>query len=161
MYVIDSNVLIEAAKRYYAFDIAPAFWESLERLSQAGQISSIDRVKQELDRGNDALKDWADDQFASAFMTTDQDDVIESFRRIMNWVNTSPQYTPAAKANFANIADGWLVAYALAKNAIVVTDEVYRAEKRSSIPIPVICQAFELQYVNTFAMLRALGIRLA
>jgi len=28
-YVLDANVFIEAARRYYAFDIAPPFWESL------------------------------------------------------------------------------------------------------------------------------------
>ena len=29
MYLIDSNVFIEAKNRYYAFDIAPGFWESV------------------------------------------------------------------------------------------------------------------------------------
>jgi hypothetical protein len=27
MYVVDANVLIEAKNRYYAFDLAPGFWE--------------------------------------------------------------------------------------------------------------------------------------
>lgn len=31
MYLIDSNVLIEAKNRYYAFDIAPGFWTWLEQ----------------------------------------------------------------------------------------------------------------------------------
>ena len=29
LYLLDANVFIEAAKGYYAFDIAPRFWEAL------------------------------------------------------------------------------------------------------------------------------------
>ena len=30
-HLLDANVFIEAAKGYYAFDIAPPFWEALIR----------------------------------------------------------------------------------------------------------------------------------
>lgn len=30
MFLVDSNVLIEAKNRYYAFDIAPGFWAWLD-----------------------------------------------------------------------------------------------------------------------------------
>jgi hypothetical protein len=29
VYVLDADVFIEASRRYYAFDIAPKFWDSL------------------------------------------------------------------------------------------------------------------------------------
>ena len=48
-YVLDSNVFMEAARRYYAFDIAPPFWESLVHHAANGRLESIDRVKQELE----------------------------------------------------------------------------------------------------------------
>jgi len=32
VYVLDANVFIEAARRYYAFDIAPKFWDTLIQL---------------------------------------------------------------------------------------------------------------------------------
>ena len=47
IYVLDANVFIDAAKRYYAFDIAPGFWDSLALLAQIGSVRSIDRVYQE------------------------------------------------------------------------------------------------------------------
>lgn len=50
-YVLDANVFIEAAHRYYAFDLVPRFWDSLLHHAEDGVIGSIDRVKQELDRG--------------------------------------------------------------------------------------------------------------
>ena len=49
-YVLDANVFIEAAHRYYAFDLAPRFWESLEHHAANGRVRSIDRVRQELER---------------------------------------------------------------------------------------------------------------
>ena len=44
-YVLDANVFIEAARRYYAFDLAPKFWESLVLHAADGRIQSIDRIK--------------------------------------------------------------------------------------------------------------------
>lgn len=45
VYVLDANVFIEAARRYYAFDLAPKFWDSLIEQVDCGVIESIDRVK--------------------------------------------------------------------------------------------------------------------
>lgn len=42
MYLVDANVLIEAKNRYYAFDIAPGFWEWLEGAHAAGEVGSIE-----------------------------------------------------------------------------------------------------------------------
>ena len=37
-YLLDANVFIEAYKRYYAFDIAPAFWNNLALAAQDGLV---------------------------------------------------------------------------------------------------------------------------
>ncbi|MER3425447.1 MAG: hypothetical protein C4293_21640 [Nitrospiraceae bacterium] len=49
------NVFIQAARRYYAFDVAPQFWDSLVKYAANGQIRSIDRMLKELDREKDEL----------------------------------------------------------------------------------------------------------
>ncbi len=54
-YLLDTNVFIEAAKGYYAFDIAPRFWEVLVAGATSGTLRSIDRVKDEIDRQEDEL----------------------------------------------------------------------------------------------------------
>lgn len=43
-YVLDANVFIEAARRYYAFDLAPAFWRALIKHAIQGRVLSIDRI---------------------------------------------------------------------------------------------------------------------
>ena len=159
MYVLDANVFIEAARRYYAFDLAPPFWESLVRHAGNGQIRSIDRVKQELERGNDELADWAQNHFRQAFASTDDAAVIQCFSDIMTWVQAQNQFSEPAKAEFASGADGWLVAYAKVNGCVVVTHEVLASDARRKVPIPNVCQAFDVPFLDTFEMLRRLGVR--
>ena len=159
-YVLDANVFIEAARRYYAFDLVPAFWTKLEELAAHHYIHSIDRVKQELDRGKDELSSWAAGNFAPAFDSTDDEDIIAQYRSLMSWVQLHNQFLDMAKSDFAGSADGWLIAYAKVKGRTVVTHEVLAQDAKAHIPIPNVCLAFDVQYVDTFQMLRNLGVRL-
>lgn len=158
-YVLDANVFIEAARRYYAFDLAPRFWELLAQLAENGRIESIDRVLQELEQGKDTLAMWASRDFRHAFASTDDEHVVEFYRDIMKWVNAQRQFSDAAKAGFAQGADGWLVAYAKVKGRVVVTQEVLDPNIKTRVPIPNVCQAFNVLYIDTFQMLRKLGVR--
>lgn len=159
VYVLDANVFIEAARRYYAFDLVPAFWVGLEKYAQSGQILSIDRVKAELANGKDELATWTKHTWNNAFQPTDEPAVIRAFGHIMNWVQTQP-YTDAAKAELADCADGWLVAYAMVHATVVVTHEVFSVDKKNRVKIPNLCKQFNVRYINTFEMLRELGTRL-
>lgn len=157
-YVLDANVFIEAAKRYYAFDIAPSFWQMLVVQANNGQVLSIDRVKDELLRAD--LKTWASNTFHEFFASTSDADIIDVYREIMTWSQNQTPFTDAAKAQFASVADGWLIAYALAKGCVVVTHEQYDQNIKRKIKIPNVCQAFDLRYIDTFQMMRELGVRL-
>jgi hypothetical protein len=161
-YVLDANIFIEAARRYYAFDLAPMFWEILDECAKNESIYSIDRIKKELGRGKDELAEWAKSSyFSHAFASTDETDIIETYTDIMIWVNEQSQFSDAAKADFADSADGWLVAYAKVKGHVVVTHEVPAPDARRKVPIPNVCEEFDVRYVDTFTMLRELGVRFA
>jgi len=159
IYIIDASVFIEAARRYYAFDLVPPFWEALIEHAEEGRVRSIDRVKRELNRGNDELTKWANTRFVNAFSSTDEEVIINWYRQIITWVEYHGQFVNAAKANFAKGADGWLVAYAKEKGCIVVTQEVLSPDAKKKVPIPNVCQAFDVHCVDTFTMLRELGVR--
>ncbi len=47
-YLLDSNVLIQAHRMYYPFDVVPGFWTKLIDLSNRGVIRSIDKVKRDV-----------------------------------------------------------------------------------------------------------------
>jgi hypothetical protein len=156
-YVLDANSFIEAKRRYYAFDLCPGFWEALLWHHERGAIGSIDRVKTELQRGGDDLTKWVETVMPTVcFASTDSPPVIDCFRDVMSWVQAQPQFLPEAKAEFAGSADAWLVAYAKVTGRVLVTQEVLNKEVRRKVPIPNVCEAFGVRYLDTFEMLRSL-----
>lgn len=156
-YLLDANVFIEAKRRYYAFDVCPGFWECLVWHHQGAYLQSIDRVQQELELGDDELKAWVTATMpATCFGSSDDSAVIAEYARIQAWAQGQPQYSPDAKAEFAAKADAWLVAYAKVKEFVLVTHEVPAPDSRRRVPIPSVCDAFNVAYVDTFVMLRDL-----
>lgn len=160
-YVLDSNVLIEASRRYYSFEFAKPFWDSLCDHGKQGVICSIDKVYDEIKNGDDALKEWAINDFHSCFQSTQQGDVLSAYARIVQWAQGQPQFLQRAKDVFMEDknADTWVLAFALAKSVTVVTHEVFSAEAQKRIPIPNVCQAFSIECCDTFALLKALKFR--
>lgn len=124
-YLLDANVFIEAKRRYYAFDICPGFWDSLVLHHSSGRIGSIDRVRRiELEKGKDDLTVWAESEVPDTFFSlADEADVLRWYGEVIAWVQNQPQFFPEAKTEFAGSVDGWLIAFAKAKNLILVTDE--------------------------------------
>lgn len=161
VYVLDANVFITAERQYYAFDLLPRFWEVLQELAERGVACSVDRVQDELERGKGELAEWAKTSaFNEAFVSTDDTDVISAYQDIMNWVNEQDQFKDEAKAEFADCADGWLVAYAKVTESVIVTHEQLNPQIKRRVPIPNVCEAYGVRYVDTFTMLRELDVRL-
>lgn len=61
MFLLHSNVFIEAKNRYYAFDLAPFFWEWLDELCEQ-EVRTITNIRDELLDGSDELADWMRDR---------------------------------------------------------------------------------------------------
>lgn len=162
VFLLDTNVLIVAARHYYAFDIAPVFWDALVHHAGNGRLKSIDRVRDEIDRGDDELVEWIHGAVHDSFLPTDDALVLEKYGQIMFWAQGQQQYSESAKREFAQLelADPWLVAYAAAHHCVLVTLEERNQTIKRKIPLPNVCNAFHVDYLNTFEMLRSLQIRL-
>ena len=124
MYLLDSNVFIEAERRYYSSDFAPGFWDWLVRAFDDGVLASIDKIAEEIKAGDqgDPLKVWAK-AHRELFLPTDS--LVEgSFRSLSAWaMDASLPYTPAARFAFMASGDYRLIAYAHAHNHAVATHE--------------------------------------
>ncbi len=161
-YFLDSDVFIAAKNSYYAFTICPGFWDSLIHHHGEGDVFSIDRVKGELLNGRktENLVQWVKNDLPSDFfLGTDDEDVTSAYEEVMLWVQRNAQYFAQAKAKFATEADGWLVAYAMVHDVIVVTNEQPRPQSRNRILLPDVCTQFKVTYKDTFFMLKDLAIR--
>lgn len=158
IFVLDANVFIEAAKGYYAFDLAPKFWDGLLAHANAGRLCTIDRVAAEI-ASPVPLHDWINTTFSGCVKASNTPKTIAHFAGLMQWAQGQP-ILPAAKHEFANVADAWLVAYSKAVNGTLVTHETFDANCRRRVKIPNACQHLGVQCVDTFAMIRALGIKI-
>lgn len=58
-YLLDTNVFIQATNGYYGLDFCPAFWTWLIEQNKIGNIASIAKVAEELDKKSDDLAMWA------------------------------------------------------------------------------------------------------
>ena len=161
-YALDSNIFIEANRRYYAFDLCPGFWACVLHYHGANRVRSIDRIQVELAKGTDKLADWVkDDTTRALFYPSNTPGVLNWYGQMVNWVQGEAQFTVAAKAEFAASADSWLIAYAKANSMMLVTHEEWNREARRRVPIPNVCRAFNVLYTDTFVMLRDLAVSFA
>ena len=158
LYVLDANVFIEAANRYYAFDLAPKFWGSLVLHGKAERLCTIERVASEIASPAE-LKRWMDGDFSPHVRQSKTEATLTHYAALMAWAQQEP-FTPAARSEFASVSDAWLVAYAKAVGGTVVTQETFDAHCRRRVKIPNACQFLSVSVLDTFAMLRALGVKL-
>lgn len=159
-YVIDSNVLIDARRLYYGFDLCPGFWDAILAGYESGLVCSIDRVKAELEGEGDELAEWVRDTVPTGFFeNTDEAGIITTYGELIQWVQDQDQFMEAAKEEFARTtnADAWLIAHAKVSGRKLVTHEAFAAEVKRKVPIPNVCRVKGVDYVNTFEMLRDLG----
>ena len=159
-YVLDANVFVQAHRRHYAFEICPGFWDCFIHHHQAARIISINRVRDEILAG-DALEAWVKSSAPKTlFASTADAAVVANFAATVQWVQAEPQFKPAAKTEFAQVADGWLVAYARDHpHHVVVTHEEFNAEAKKRVPLPNVCKKFGVEPIDTFAMLKELKAR--
>ena len=157
-FVLDANVYLEAYHRYYGMDLVPGFWKFIEEKTEEGLILSIDRVYEELKRKEDSLSVWADNM-SDMFVSSTDTNVVSAFQEMIEFVNASVHFTDAAKFEFADVADGWIAAYAKVHHATVVTHEKYDPNIKKKVKLPNICRQFDVLTMDTFEMLRYLGAR--
>ena len=150
-FLLDTNIFIQAKNLHYGFDFCPAFWEWLISQNATGRVASIDKVGDELQGGGDDLSDWATARGRTFFLPPD-DPVVPALTRVSAWA-TRQTYEPAAIATFLQVADYWLVAFALAHDFVVVTHEV-PSDSTRKIKIPNACIGLGLICVSPYEMLR-------
>lgn len=158
MYLIDSDVFIDAKNRHYGFDIVPAFWTWVEQQHRVERVFTVQRVADEVLAGADELAAWMNAQPAS-FRLSARPDEQPFLQTVSQWA-TGAGYQPAAVATFLQAGDYFLVAQALARGFTVVTQETPDpVVSRKRIKIPDACKAVGVAWMTPFTMLRTEGAR--
>jgi hypothetical protein len=150
-YLIDTDVFIQAKNLHYGLDFCPAFWDWLIDQNKKGIVFSIEKVGDEIAAGADELSVWADQRGPDFFLKPDAA-MLPALGAVSSWA-TSQNYHPAAVNTFLQVADYYLVAYALAHGYTVITHEKPdNSIKR--IKIPTACIGLNVKCMTPFEMLR-------
>ena len=160
-FLLDANFFITAHRFHYPFDVVPSFWKKVEELAASNTIISIDKVHNEIKRGNDILKHWVDTRLPEGFFI-DSSVCIKSYSAVAQWAaQRSAHYSSGALSEFldADEADAWIVAAAMGSNYIIVTHETSNPQMKSRIALPEPCNHFGLPFCNTIEMFRKLNVQ--
>ena len=161
MFLLDANAFMEASRLYYAFDLAPGFWGWLAGGDLAGNVASIEAVKDEITAGTGELVGWAE-SLPETFWLPDTADSVAAMAEIATWAaDAARQYRQEAVDEFLDSADLKLVAHGLVSGATVVTREQPAPESTKKVKIPDACNAFGVSWQDPFSAYRSLGLRLA
>jgi hypothetical protein len=155
MYLIDSDVFIDSKNRHYGFDIAPGFWDWLQRSHEQGRLFTVRRCYDEVVDTGDELSDWMKGRPAGfALQPTTEDQ--PALQRVSQWA-MGLNRRPGVAANWLSVGDYFLVAQALTRGFTVVTNEQPRPDAIKSIKIPDACDAMGVPWMGPFEMLRQEG----
>lgn len=152
-YCLDTNVFIQAWNEYYAIDFFPDYWESLDQMAKNGVIFATEEVKMEIDATDDALKKWLTSRpyFFKAIDEKVQECLAEVFKDPMN-------HRLVDSIRGRSKADPWVIAHALAEEAIVVTKEDFAPPETPRIKIPNVCYNLGIEWINDYDLIRRLGL---
>jgi hypothetical protein len=161
LYTIDTSCLTQAHRVYYPYDIAPSFWDFMKQKFADGSFIYTNKVADEIAKGKDALASWVQTEipYGLELDCHANTNIMAHYGQIMVWGNGHPQYTSLAKSDFAEFAnaDPFVVATAIEKAAIVVSQEVSAPGSKKNIKLPEVCAQFNVVHIDTFTLLRRFG----
>lgn len=163
IYCLDANVLIQSWQKYYAPEICPDYWDILDTLGKQGRIFIPEEVKNEivvsekLEKAEDDLSKWLKRSSIPVHKTTES--VISCWQKILNANPLHKLLVDSAKGR--SLADPWLIAHALDKNAIVVTKEIpiLALNAKKPVTIPNVCNNIGVRWIDDFTFVKEIGMK--
>lgn len=163
-YIIDSNVFIEAHRGMLPVDVAISFWNKIKELGVENKIFSLDKVKDEIFKNTDDLKQWMKQSLRKDFFLQTTSEILDKIQDIVLWTTNNNFYTKKAKEIFLRMdtADIYLVAFGIFDtDTTIVTRETTKLTNSKDvlgkISIPDVCKHFNIRCIQPAQMFRELG----
>ncbi len=142
MYLFDASSLILANRHDFPIGKDPGtFWDFLEEMGNQKQLLIPEAVFNEIERGDDILSDWLSAR--KHIFLIPMADALTNIGQVLK------KYGPMTDIDLEELngkADPYIIAHAMALNAIVVTGEISRPSATNSLKkkIPDICTCFNV-----------------
>lgn len=159
LYLLDANVLIDAARDYYPLEMVPEFWDWLVHHGAISNVKMPLEIYEEICDGNDRLADWLSDPAVKDAILLGEDVLPDAVSRVVSQ-GYAPDLTDADIITMGR--DPFLIAHGLVDPGFrcVVTTEASKPKRtRANRHVPDVCNSLGLSCCNTFAMTRRLGFR--
>lgn len=116
-YCLDTNCFVEAWNKYYSPEFCHSYWDVLGELADKDIIFITEKVKEEIEKKDDKLSEW---------LKTHKSIVKKIDSKVQIGLKEIFQANPDHHRLVDNTrnrsqADPWVIAHAIAENAVVVT----------------------------------------
>jgi len=155
-FCLDANVLIQAWQKYYNPKFCPDYWKILNELGKREIIFIPEVVYEEITRTEDELSKWL--KTSKIPIEKISESVTICLQKIYA---TDPEHSKLVdNIRGRSLADPWIIAHAMDKNAIVVTKENKETALNSKrIRIPNVCENMGIKWINDFQFIERLDIK--
>jgi len=155
-YCLDTNFFIEGWNKYYSPDFCSSYWDTLDILAHEGSIFITHEVKKEIDKVDDSLKKWLKGR---DYLIKEIDENVQKCIRILYSSNPNHKYLANDMKN-RSLADPWVIAHAMAENAIVVSKEfLSTSSNKQKIKIPDVCKNMNIECIDDFEFIRRINLK--
>lgn len=145
----DTSVWINGRRDLFPPDIFVTLWQRVEEAIESGLVRSIDVVRDELSKRDDATKAWATSR-ADLFL-----ELGEGVQRATSEVlRQHPKLMGAGGGR--NMADPFVVALAQVRSGTVVTEET-PTNNLTKPRIPDVCAALNVPCLNLVGFIKSQG----
>lgn len=149
-YSLDSDSAINAW-RDYPINNFPKIWHWIEQMGNEGNLGMSEVVFRELEKGGDECYKWFKER-KTDFVHPNDDDVQRELDRLVNTYNNFGLITGK------NEGDPFVVALAIVKDGIVVTNESM-SNNMNGPKVPDVCRAEGIHWIKFVDVIQREGVR--
>jgi hypothetical protein len=157
LFLVDANVLIDAARDYYGFQTVPEFWDWLEYQGSSNTVKIPREIYEEASESSDELGTWLrSERIRDCLILDEEVDPALVARAVAEGYASDLSDDEIQKLG----RDPFLIAHALTASSLrcVVTTEVSKPTRlRANRHLPDVCGAFGIGVCNTFELARRLS----
>ena len=159
LFLLDANVLIDANRDYYSFDVVPEFWSWLIHMGNQDRVKIPLEAYEEIKDGNDNLALWAKEMSAEEALLFPEETNIELVQTVIQ-EGYAPDLSDIEIEKIGR--DPFLIAYALndiRNRCLVTTEKSAPGKKRANRRIPDVCNDLSITSCHTFIFVKKLGFK--
>ena len=159
LYLLDANVLIDAARDYYPLEMVPEFWDWLRYQGESGAVKVPVEIYEEVCDGRGSLVELLRTEEVKAELQLEE----EADPSVVSHVVVTGYAPNLTDDEILRIGrDPFLVAYSLTDltgRCIVTTESPKPTARGANRRLPDVCSGLGVSSCNTFELTRRLGFR--